>query len=500
MIPATNAEPAAASLLGALDGVRTGVQHLIKLVEDGSLHDLGALGLVGFLQELEQVRNQLPTVDRAVIQHGIEQGVPGLLCERSMARVLVSGLRLSAAEAGRRVRAAEHLAERHSLTGEPLEPYRPHLAQAQRSGAITPEQVHVIDTALRSVDGRGFDPTDIEAGEKILTEAAESVGPAELRVLATKVVDGIDPDGTLVDEKQHRDRRFLHLRKRPDGSWQGEFRLTPDAGQKFATLLDSLGRHNTTHCPINNQNGGGQTGSNDQTSGDGGQVDGAQVEKDGEGGEGNGAGGQQAKPVVLPDERTRGQRFHDALEAMLDRLLRSDQLPETGGTPSTVIVHIDYRDLYDGTGSGWFSDGSPVSARTVAEMAGEADIAWCVKNAKGAVLDLYRDRRIASPAQTLALYARDGGCSFPGCDVAPEWCERHHVISWLNGGDTNISNLTLVCKYHHHYFEQRRWACRINNDGLPVWIPPTWIDREQKPILHPRITITNWRRQQPLDL
>ncbi|MFT4164918.1 MAG: HNH endonuclease signature motif containing protein, partial [Microlunatus sp.] len=114
--------------------------------------------------------------------------------------------------------------------------------------------------------------------------------------------------------------------------------------------------------------------------------------------------------------------------------------------------------------------------------------------------DLYRDRRIASPAQTLALIARDGGCSFPGCDVAPEWCERHHVISWLDGGDTNLNNLTLVCRYHHHYFEQRRWACKINTDGLPVWIPPKWIDPEQKPILHPRITISNWRRQQPLDL
>ncbi|MFT4165876.1 MAG: DUF222 domain-containing protein, partial [Microlunatus sp.] len=177
MIPDPTPEPTASPLLAAVDGVRTGVQHLIKLVEDGSLHDLGALGLVGFFQELEQVRNQLPVVDRAAIQHGIEQGVPGLLCERSMTRVLVSGLRLSAAEAGRRVRAAEHLADRHSVTGELLEPYRPYLAQAQRDGAITPEQVNVIDSALRGVDGRGFDPADIEAGEKILTEAAHSVGP-----------------------------------------------------------------------------------------------------------------------------------------------------------------------------------------------------------------------------------------------------------------------------------------------------------------------------------
>lgn len=464
MNPGTGTQPAAAPLQAALDETRTGLQHLIKIVEDGALHDLGAHGVVELLQEVEEIRNRLPVVDRAVIQHSIEQGVPGLLCERSMARVLASGLRLSAAEAGRRVRAAEHLAERHTMTGEPLGPYRRHLAEAQRQGTITPEQVSVIDGALRTVDGRGFDPTDIEAGEQILTRAAESVGPAELKSLATKVIDGIDPDGTLVDEKQHRDRRFLHLRQRPDGSWHGEFRLTPQAGQKFATLLDTLSRPTTTRCQV----GDAETA--------------------------------EAKRVVDPDERTRGQRFHDAWETMMDRLLRSDQLPETGGTPTTVIITIEERDLVERAGSGRFADGTPISARAVAAMADQADVAWCVKNRQGAVLDLYRDRRIASPTQTLALIARDGGCSFPACDVRPEWCERHHIISWLDGGPTNLDNLTLVCRYHHHYFQQRRWTCKINTDGLPVWIPPSWIDREQRPILHPRIKISNWHPQDPLDL
>lgn len=35
---------------------------------------------------------------------------------------------------------------------------------------------------------------------------------------------------------------------------------------------------------------------------------------------------------------------------------------------------------------------------------------------------------------------------------------------------------------------------------LGALVPPKWIDREQKPILHPRITVTNWRRQERLDL
>lgn len=116
------------------------------------------------------------------------------------------------------------------------------------------------------------------------------------------------------------------------------------------------------------------------------------------------------------------------------------------------------------------------------------------------MLDLHRTRRIASPAQTLALIARDGGCSFPGCEVAPQRCERHHIIAWQVGGDTNLDNLTLLCRYHHRHFEQGGRACRLNADGLPVWIPPQWIDRHQRPILNPRITISNWNPQDPLDL
>ena len=65
------------------------------------------------------------------------------------------------------------------------------------------------------------------------------------------------------------------------------------------------------------------------------------------------------------------------------------------------------------------------------------------------------------------------------------------MIAWYGGGNTNLQNLTLVCSYHHHQFAQRGWQCKINTVGLPVWIPPKWIDRHQRPLLNARITITN---------
>ena len=465
MNPSTAPEPAATALRAAVDALGTAAEHLIKLVGDGALGDLGAFGLVETMQAFETVRNKLPVVDRAIIQYGTEQGVPATLSERSMTQVLMNGLRLSVGEAARRVRAAEHLADRTSMTGEPLGPIRPHLAAAQRDGLVSPEQVALVDGALRKV--RHCDPAAVEAGEILLVESATQLGLKDLGLVAAKLVEAIDPDGTLpADEAEHRLRRFVHLTQRKDGSWAGDFRLTPAAGQKLAALLDPLIRPQTTRF---------ETESNHDED------------------------GAAATKQVVPDERTHGQRRHDALETVLDRTLSSGDLPATGGTPTTLLITMSWQDLLSAQGVGTYADGTPVSARTARDLADQADIAFCVKNTKGAVLDLYRTRRIATPAQTLALVARDGGCSFPGCEVAPNYCERHHVVAWWDGGDTNLGNLTLVCTYHHHQFAQRGWHCRINADGLPVWIPPRWVDPHQRPILHHRITIGNWNPQDPLD-
>jgi HNH endonuclease len=66
------------------------------------------------------------------------------------------------------------------------------------------------------------------------------------------------------------------------------------------------------------------------------------------------------------------------------------------------------------------------------------------------------------------------------CDRPPDWCQRHHVIPWWQGGHTNLDNLTLLCAQHHRQFQSIGWRCVIT-DGLPYWIPPPWIDPAQKP-------------------
>jgi len=70
------------------------------------------------------------------------------------------------------------------------------------------------------------------------------------------------------------------------------------------------------------------------------------------------------------------------------------------------------------------------------------------------------------------------------------------VVPWIEGGPTDLNNLTLLCIFHHHNFLARGWTCRINPDGLPEWIPPRWVDRDQKPLINTRIQAARTARKQ----
>lgn len=391
------------------------------------------------LQGFERLRNRLPLIDHRLIGDAARRELPQALVHGSMTRMLISLLRLSPGEAARRVRAAESLGTPLSMLGEPLSPRWAHLAAAQRLGEVSPDQVSIIERALAKVDRCGFAAADVEAGEQLVTRFAETFAPKDLKRLADQVVDAIDPDGTLPDDQLNHDRRHLNLRPTRDGAYAGEFRLTGTLGAKLTALLEPLAKP---------------------------RVDASTADQ---------------------DPRTRGQRLHDAMEELCDRLLRAGNENGTGGTPASVIVTIDMDDLLRRSGYGTTNDGTLIPTETVLRMAGEADVIPTVLARGGAVLSLGRTRRIASRSQTFALAARDRGCSFPGCDRAPEWCERHHIKAWIDGGATDLDNLTLLCSYHHHNFETRGWTCTINADGLPEWQPPRWIDRDQRPLINTRI-------------
>ncbi len=438
----------------ALDAFATGLSHLVKVVEDGGLDHYDRAGFVGFMQGFERVRNQLSLIDHRIIRDADERSLPEALCQSNVNGVLTSTLRLSRAEATRRVRAAGAVGERVSMLGAPLAPLRPALAAAQRDGQVSAEQVNVVERALAQIDRPGFHPDDAEAAEQLLTGFAGTFGPADLGRLADQVVAHVDPDGTRPKEELARDRRHLNLRRNADGTYVGEFRLTGSLGAKLAAILSPLAkpRVNSTTTP-------------------------------------------EGRRIEQPDERHHGQRMHDALEEVCDRILHAGDLPASGGTPTSLIIIIDWDALLKRAGYGVSSDGTLIPVSEVLHAAAEAEIIPTVLDASGAVLSLGRSRRVANGTQTMALAARDGGCSFPGCDRPPEWCERHHILAWIDGGMTDLDNLTLLCAYHHHNFAQRGWTCLIGADRLPSWVPPRWVDRVQRPLRNNRITAAHAARR-----
>ena len=108
--------------------------------------------------------------------------------------------------------------------------------------------------------------------------------------------------------------------------------------------------------------------------------------------------------------------MHDALEEVCDRLLRR-RGARLGGTPATVIVTVTAEQLLTGQGSGTTSDGTRLSVDQILELADQAEVwpAWLTPG--GAVLDLGRTRRIATPTQTVALIARDAAAASPAARI-----------------------------------------------------------------------------------
>ncbi|SRX94089.1 hypothetical protein [Microlunatus phosphovorus NM-1] [Mycobacterium shimoidei] len=98
---------------------------------------------LAMLARCEKLRRQLPAVEHPLInqlgEHADEAELGGRL-----GAVLAERLRITRAEANRRIGEAADLGPRRAMTGEPLEPVLAASAAAQRAGAIGGGHVAVI--------------------------------------------------------------------------------------------------------------------------------------------------------------------------------------------------------------------------------------------------------------------------------------------------------------------------------------------------------------------
>jgi hypothetical protein len=371
----------------ALDTFDAALTDLISTAETSGLDQLHADQQVAVWQRFERIRNRLPLVDHRLIAAADAADLPREYCSATMTQFLVRVLQLTHGEAAARVRAAAALGPRTTMLGESLEPLLPQLAALQRDGVVSAVKVQIVERALHTLTRPSLDLQAVQTAEQLLTEQAPILAPAELHKFAQAVVAAADPDGPEpVDDQLQQDRRYLELKQRRDGIWQLHGRLSTTVGAQLNAIMDPLTTPRST----------------------------AIEDEDG-------------NLIQIPDERPYVQRLHDALEEACARLLKADDQPTVGGVPASVIVTISIDELLAKTGLAETADGTQLTAEQLLRIADEAEIWPTIINRHGVPLALGRTRRLAPPGQTMALIARDAGCSFPGCTHPPSYCDRHRI-------------------------------------------------------------------------
>ncbi len=73
-----------------------------------------------------------------------------------------------------------------------------------------------------------------------------------------------------------------------------------------------------------------------------------------------------------------------------------------------------------------------------------------------------------------AVAVRDRHCRFPGCDQPVAACQPHHLIPRAQGGPTCLTNLLLLCSFHHLIAVHRwGWGIVLHPDGTVTATSPT---------------------------
>ena len=109
-------------------------------------------------------------------------------------------------------------------------------------------------------------------------------------------------------------------------------------------------------------------------------------------------------------------------------------------------------------------EGTRFTIDTVKRLLCDCSLVLVAEDEKGNPLDVGRKQRTLSTSLRRALHARDRHCTFPGCH-RKRYLDGHHLKHWINGGETNPSNITLLCTYHHRLHHEGGFSVAKEADG-----------------------------------
>src|SRR3954454_17057981 len=275
----------------------------------------------------------------------------------------------------------------------------PGVAEAHAAGTLTADQVSAIGkiTAPRYLRLIAEQDGDLAGIAEVLTRFATTHKHDELARVVHTFLDRLDADGPEPDPTEE---RFLSIAKHTDGSVT--FRGPRDAvgGEKLQAAIESIRQAN--------------------------------------------------RPAG--DTRTQPQQQADALVQLADIHLGCGTLPLLRGVRPHVAVNVDAEDLADpstGPAAARAGFGAILSAARARWIACDADLTRIVLGPEGQPLDVGRTHRLVTTAIRKAVEIRDRFCVFAGCKAPHWWCEVHHLLEWINGGETSLENSGLLCERHH---------------------------------------------------
>jgi len=355
---------------------------------------------------------------------------------RSPAHLLRDLVRLSRAEAERRVTHAEAVTAVHPVTGPALPPPLPVAAEAVSAGAIGAEHVEIIRRTMKDLPPQ-LDPQDRDVVERTLVEAACELDPVAVGRLGRTLLARLDQDGRPPADTPPRPvGNELRWATRGDGEMVFKGRLDAEGAALLTTVLSPLAK------PRPAANG-------------------------------------------VPDPRTQAERQGDALVDALRLAAGSGDLPSEGGERPNVVVTMPLETLREQLTPALLGDTALIPPWMARRLACDCGVIPAVLGSSGEPLDLGRKTRTVSTALRRALVLRDHGCAFPSCTIPARWTDGHHIQHWADGGFTSLENMVLLCGVHHDLIHHSAWTIHMGGDGLPEFIPPRFVDPQQRPRRNP---------------
>ncbi|HZV25400.1 MAG TPA: DUF222 domain-containing protein, partial [Acidothermaceae bacterium] len=307
---------------------------------------------------------------------------------------------------------------------------RPLVDSAFSAGDIGQDAATAVCSAIDMLPGGVPAALNTEI-EHLLVDTARDEGTKAVVQRSNEIANRFDPDGFEQQEAMVRDRRFLQIVRKPDGTLTLRGCLDKESAALALAVLDPLA------APL---------------------------------------------PMVdrRPDERSAESRYADALVQALQ--LATSALPGVRGERPHMFVTTTLESLQRQVGSalGSLEGGHLISRGALRRIACDVNVIPVVLGTAGQPLDIGRSTRIVPLGLRRAVVARDGGCAFPGCDRPPSWCDAHHIIHWADGGDSSLCNLVLLCGHHHERMHGDHWTIEMI-DERPWFVPSTWLDPEQRP-------------------